>query len=443
MSGSRDDSHECFSRICISAENGVYSSELRIDGRTLYYSLGSPTEDELDLLLVCSLVYAVDKLIPRKTATDGWQRHLRLELPVKNVELWSSSREVLEACLRFLTGDLWEIGFVNRSVRLFHPLQRRSQAVRSMSIPRLLVPHVTLLSGGLDSLIGVIDLLESKQQGIVTVSHHDRGGGDLAAQDRVLDCIKRKYPGRLYPIKVYIGITDPNETSRRSRSLLFLGLACYAALRKGINQVMMPENGMIALNFPLTPSRRGSCSTRTAHPCFVNSFNSFLASLNLNVQVRNPYIAMTKGQMAGRCRNQELLAEMARESVSCGKVGRFRTWARHRENVRGCGCCIPCLYRRAALHAIAQDIEKYGMDVCSGDLDINSGKGHTFDFRDLLTFLKVAPLSAQIRRNIRFTGSINEDEIGALTKMATDAREELLTWLRDKTPVELRQQWGI
>ena len=443
INGSRGTSSKCFSKVFITTKNGEYSSELCIDGRTLYYGLGPPSGAELDLLLVCSIIYGVDKLIPRDTASDGWQRHLCLELPVKNVTQWNASKECLESCLRFLTGDLWEISFVARTVRLFHPMKRRTKAAKKILIPNLFVSHATLLSGGLDSLIGVINLLYNEKHGIMTISHHDKSGGDLAAQNRILDLISPKYPKRLYPLKVYIALTDSNENSSRSRSLLFLGLACYAALRKGINSVIMPENGMIALNIPLTASRRGSCSTRTAHPGFVRKFNDLLLSLELDVKVSNPYIAMTKGQMVDKCKNQQLLSETIQSTVSCGKVGRFRTWALRTEDVRGCGCCIPCLYRRASTHVIGGDSELYGRDVCVGEVDIASGKKHTFDFRDLLSFLKQELSPADIRRKILFTGQIQDNEVEALTKMVMAAREESLSWLRDKSSAEQLRLWGL
>ena len=61
------------------------------------------------------------------------------------------------------------------------------------------------------------------------------------------------------------------ETTLRSRSFLFISMAVLVA--DSISQempVFIPENGTISLNFPLTPSRRSSCSTRTTHPHFLS-----------------------------------------------------------------------------------------------------------------------------------------------------------------------------
>ena len=80
------------------------------------------------------------------------------------------------------------------------------------------------------------------------------------------------------------------DTNFLSRSLLFIALGCYFAeiLGEG-TPVLVPENGPIALNFPLTPARRGSCSTRTAHPYFLGALNEILEKVGIPSPVYNPY----------------------------------------------------------------------------------------------------------------------------------------------------------
>ena len=100
------------------------------------------------------------------------------------------------------------------------------------------------------------------------------------------------------------------------------------------------ENGFIAINPPLTGSRLGSLSTRTAHPEFLNRIRELLAAADLRVKIVNPYEHRTKGEMLRSCGDQALLKAYAARSVSCG---RYRVF-----NYNHCGRCVPCQVRRAA-----------------------------------------------------------------------------------------------
>src|SRR3989442_11166273 len=82
------------------------------------------------------------------------------------------------------------------------------------------------------------------------------------------------------------------------------------------------ENGFIAINPPLTGSRLGSLSTRTAHPYFLAQFQNILKAAGLHVEIRTPYAAKTKGEMLKECADQPLLRVFAAGSTSCGRFPR-------------------------------------------------------------------------------------------------------------------------
>jgi hypothetical protein len=102
----------------------------------------------------------------------------------------------------------------------------------------------------------------------------------------------------------------------------------------------MPENGFISLNPPLTRSRIGSLSTRTAHPSFISGFQALLDFVGLNVQITNPYQLKTKGEILLECKDQTMLGRLAHLSTSCGRF--------LRNGYQQCGRCTPCLIRRAS-----------------------------------------------------------------------------------------------
>lgn len=56
------------------------------------------------------------------------------------------------------------------------------------------------------------------------------------------------------------------ESSQRSRTFLFVGAAALVAALAGSHEVVLNENGVMALHLPLTAARIGSLSTHTASP---------------------------------------------------------------------------------------------------------------------------------------------------------------------------------
>jgi hypothetical protein len=138
------------------------------------------------------------------------------------------------------------------------------------------------------------------------------------------------------------------DVSMRGRSFNFLSMAVLGiiALRnanhdKEITTIIVPENGYISINPPLTRRRIGSHSTRTTHPYFIERFENLLVEAGFNIKFLNPYQFKTKGEMLAECKDQASIAKAIPLSVSCSH------W--HRKNIQ-CGYCVPCLIRRSSIH---------------------------------------------------------------------------------------------
>ncbi len=139
-----------------------------------------------------------------------------------------------------------------------------------------------------------------------------------------------------------------NDNNTRSRSFLFIGYAIFTMSgMDNISELLVPENGLIALNVPLDETRVGSFSTRTTHPFYLSLWNELLRGLRLNISVKNPYWNKTKGEMASECKNKDVLYETMKLSFSCSSPGKAR-WKQLSQ--QHCGYCVPCLIRRAAMH---------------------------------------------------------------------------------------------
>jgi len=287
-----------------------------------------------DFLSVALSIITADLAGQRSASADNWTREFDLSIAVADPEFWRTQTDALEAALKFLTTDRWRLRFEDGG---FLPPPPRDP---------LRPPEdcVALLSGGLDSLIGAIDLAKEGRK-VLAVSNIARGDGDNQ------DLFAASIGGGLRHVALNHNATPPweKEPSQRARSLIFIafGVLAATALKRyhdgGEVPLYVCENGFIAINPSLTGGRIGSLSTRTAHPEFLNRIREILFSAALRVRIVNPYEYKTKGEMLKECRDQALLKNLAAQSVSCG---RYRVF-----NYKHCGRCVPCQVRRAAFLA--------------------------------------------------------------------------------------------
>jgi hypothetical protein len=291
-----------------------------------------------DLLSIVLAVVAADTGVRRKESPDGWTRELNLHVAVNDPVFWTSQKELIEQQLRFLTTDLWECSFNSGGIA--------PQPIRSPILPT--EDCVVLLSGGQDSLVGVLDLVTRERLYPFAVSQVSQG--DKQKQAHFASMIG----GGLRHLQLNHNANCPgeNDRSQRSRSLIFLayGVLAATALRRYHNgdsvDLYVCENGFISINPPLTTGRIGSLSTRTTHPVFVNLFQNLLNAAGLRIHVINPYQFNTKGEMLAGCADQTFLRQNAHLATSCGRYAR--------NGYKQCGRCVPCIVRRAAFQRWGQ-----------------------------------------------------------------------------------------
>ncbi len=402
--------------------------------------LKQSTARPLEFVVFAAGIYAIDKLVARSEASDGWTREIALEMPVAEPEVWREVEGRLSACLSFLSGDIWQITFVKSTTPLVVPVQKR-KLVRTTK-----ADTACLLSGGLDSLVGFIDRLESRpRERVLAICHHDgQMTGPKSDQERLLSKLKPRYPERIDSILVRVGHSPSAvEITLRSRSLLFLALGIYGAAAIGPRApLLVPENGTISLNVPLTPSRRGSCSTRTTHPYVLHHIQGVLAALGIENPIDNPLGMKTKGEAMASCLNQEVLRHVALDSVSCAKRGHKREW--DHKTARACGRCMPCVYRRAALHRIGLDTELYGNDVCKKPAVMDGGGDQGgADFRACISFLRQNVPASRLQSILMASGSLDARKLPEYADIVVRTREELRSLLRDKAKPQVRVAAGL
>lgn len=290
-----------------------------------------PSARAWDFLSISLAVIAADESCTRALSADGWTRQIELTVAVIDTMFWSSVADDLQRALSFVTGDIWRLTFIEGG---YLPKPPKVVSTRKED-------GVCLLSGGMDSLIGAIDLISQGHKPLLV--------SQVAKGDKF---DQQNFAKRVAPSCLHLQVNHnasppcPSERSQRGRSLVFFGLGVLAATclqtygGSAKTDLIVPENGFISLNVPLTPLRIGSLSTRTTHPYYIASLQSLLDKAGLNIRIRNPYQFKTKGEMLAECQDQPLLKSLVSNSTSCGRYAR--------SGFRQCGRCVPCLVRRAA-----------------------------------------------------------------------------------------------
>ena len=337
-----------------------------------------PGEPAIDLAILAGTVTAADTRISRQEdSQDSWTREIDLYLPVSNVDLWTDNVPLIERMLRFLTGDIWRVSFRPRQKEM------KSLIARSPKLFGTTLDSVCLFSGGLDSFVGAIDLLENGKNPIF-VSHYKDAG--TTSQEVCAARLSNQY-GDFGSRHVRANVSfDKNdlpglstETTTRGRSFIFFALAALAAdAIDGTTPIYVPENGLISLNIPLDPLRLGAWSTRTTHPFYMARWQNLLDNIGINAQIKNPYRFKTKGEMLSECLNPVFIGKNYDITISCSSMAKGR-WKKLPPS--HCGYCTPCLIRRASIEtAFGNDITPYSIPNLNGQT-LNRQKAESADIR--------------------------------------------------------------
>lgn len=346
-----------------------------------------------DLLNIASFIFAIDKAFSRLDTIDGWTRNFEVEIPVSNYDKWNINKKLLEKCLNFLSGDKWDITFskINVSnIGTIIPFEKKYD-------------EICMLSGGLDSYIGAINLLEENKK-VLFLSYHGKGKGTKPPQDYIKNVLIEKYNLEDNDFQHFSLTTDVNqEQSTRTRSFMFFMHAItLKQLANNVTKLIVPENGFISLNIPLTYSRIGSNSTRTTHPYYFKLLNDLIKELGIDIKIENPNRFDTKGEMMKSCKNIKLLESTYHKTVSCSNPSRISG----DKEISHCGHCLPCIVRKSAINKFSSiDNTRYSVE------DLNTKKAG----RDMINTFNIFRIEKEqsipilkIQENGPITESINE-----------------------------------
>jgi 7-cyano-7-deazaguanine synthase in queuosine biosynthesis len=377
------------SMLCLSADprfGNVY-----VNPQNISRDLGRPLDSlSMDLCEIAAYMFMADKSFPRGDY-GKWTRNLSFLVPVRNPERWNSVKAILTNTVATLSGDNIEFHFVKKASEKAG--KKDSLETQPEMQPRDLPDSdcVCLFSGGLDSFAGAVYLLKQGKRPLFA-SHYVSSLKSL--QSKLIDGIEkdvgreiehfqyrvtsRKTKHTRFPFK-------NEESSHRARSFLFLSYATVAAATRGVSDIYICENGVLSLNVPISDARKGTRSTRHAHPLFLQHFNQFINALyGRTFSVQNPFQFWTKGREA-KLLEKTSLYPMIKDTVTC--------WGYPNQTLKypdsnHCGYCIPCIVRRVSVKAagLADYDDQYVVDVFN--LNGNSKAKHLRNIEDLIYFCR-------------------------------------------------------
>jgi len=324
-----------------------------------------------DLLDIALAVYASDRICPRRpTGVKDeygmrWARRIAVQLPLRDPIHWHSGSRLTSLCslLEYLTGDRWYFEFTPR------PLAKDDKPRQECLFrwPPSDLVEIAPFSGGMDSLAGAVNYLESTPVQIFSLIVGGTGTQMKHRQTELLKALQEHFPSRVLPIRVPYGLWHRNysanddEASQRSRGFVHLMLVAVAALLLEKPGVNVFENGIGALGLPYNRGQLGTHISRAVQPQTLARMKVFIKDVfDYSLHFHNPFMFETKGMMCKRLTADWLRKPIAR-SVSCDE------FPQRVPDHAQCGICPSCILRRVSLrHAGLVDadvLSRYRFDV--------------------------------------------------------------------------------
>ena len=449
-----------FSLHSLDMDGNPIVADLNFDFYPLWEFSQDTSSVYFDVLLLGQIVYSTDRILNRLMfADDGWCRNIELlDVPVVNADLFNLHRQKFNTALSYLTGDNWLVTFSQMPRIVYTPAIEHHYNAGEYE-------YVSLFSGGLDSLVGFIDKASNLQANkkVLLVSHYDMGK-EHNDQERIFNACTANgfFPGKYTSIKAKVGMKTCVKENRvkyentfRSRSFLFFAMGLYCAQTiSPMQEVTVPENGTISINIPLCKSRRSSCSTRTTHPVSMKLIMRALESVEIRNPLVNPYRFKSKADMmldsAQNASKRHILEVLSPLSCSCAKRSHNRWWDKdgayiHEHHVHHCGMCMPCIYRRVAMHAIGLDNPaELGTDIFHGTrfFNINDlSRKTSLDINLLLRFVR--RMNRQDVENELLAEGIEDVELNQYVDLVMHSYQQIKDWIDVNGDDNIKRKVGI
>lgn len=304
------------------------------------------------------MVYIADLQVKRPVGTES--RRFDILISVSNKDKWESVKIRLEAALNLLTGDTFNFVFTSSGSGT---IGDGDCDEKSGDPDRA----ICLFSGGLDSLSGAVWLLRNNITPtlISHLSNPSASGAQIFLSGELNRISEKKLD--FYQIhakaKKNLGLGH-KEHSQMSRSFLYLSIAVVFAVSMRISKIFLFENGVLAMNIPITTSRI-YLNTKTAFPGFIQRFNELIERIFVCfLKVENPFLTRTKSEVISTL-DVNGYWDLIRNSISCSEIRQLTMQGVKVSQVNHCGKCYPCILRRVSVYhaGLERSDSNYHVDI--------------------------------------------------------------------------------
>jgi hypothetical protein len=337
-----------------------------------------------DLLEIAGYIYAADRSVSRGAIDSleyhSWSRNLHFVFKVRDLKFWQlkSTANFLSEALLYVSGDnnisytflggARDIGQLN----LFD--------AEGINPEKNGKDSIALFSGGLDSLAGVLNILETTKNNVILVSHR-ANHGTTKTQEGIHKKLQSDYPNRIkyFPFHCTLkGIRAPEET-QRTRIFLYTAIAFSLAIIFKEKEVNVFENGITSINFSKRADLINARASRTTHPKTLHHMREFFSHVaDEKFEITHPFLFNTKTDIF------QLIHKFNRHNYINSTVTCTKTFQRFDNNSSAthCGGCSQCIDRRFA--AFASHLEQYdaiyNFEISRDSFLLDDAKTHLCDY---------------------------------------------------------------
>lgn len=338
-----------------------------------------------DLLEIAGYIYAADRMTkrgqPSQVEYHSWSRKFYFFIKVRDHKFWKkkSIAESLNKLLSFVSGDLsYNFTFIEGGKDAG---QGNLFDNESISLDKKKNSAIALFSGGLDSLSGALELLNTTNQNLILISHQSNNFAVTKIQKNIFNLLDKDYPGRLqrFPFTCSLHGERAVEETQRTRIFIYTAIAYSLMSLADEKSIYVFENGMTSINFPKRQDMMNARSSRTTHPQTIYLLEEFFTSISATpVKVRHPFFTHTKTDIFEKIKKYGKINYL-NSTITCTKtfnVSKKESPAMH------CGECSQCIDRRFA--SFSSSLEKYDViydtDILNDSMKSDEGFTHLCDY---------------------------------------------------------------
>lgn len=372
-------------------EEGLKGKNLSIKIKNFSSHLIDKIPDRVrDLIEIASFIYGADRLIKRgeidQLEYKAWSRGLTFCIPVRDIVFWNNPnvKKKLTELLIYISGDssydfYFEKSTLKDKITNLFELTNDTEVKTKVND----TGHgysVGLFSGGLDSLAGIIELLETTV-GRVIITSHRANPKTIKTQQKVYNSLKAYYPNRLsyHPLECNLNGARGTEETQRTRFFLYTAVGFTLARMYGNNELNIFENGITSINLSKRQDLINARASRTTHPKTISLLNELYSEIaNERFIIQHPFLYRTKTEVINTIKKygkQNIIAD----TVTCTKT--FKAFE-NKTQASHCGYCSQCVDRRFAM--FAADLQNfdavYDFDLATESFPHSEARTHVIDY---------------------------------------------------------------